>query len=429
MSASNTKLNLKPLLSFELQPPLTLGRRSPPTAGSGDDYSPSDVYDEASGRHGPKKRSWIVYIPTYVALAFILGPHIPLFITLVRYYLPRSRTLFLIHLSVTYTLTFIVLTCFLAILVRDPGPVDGVKAQTLEDNRFREPVEEDDEEEEDGEDISLAEALLKSSASNKPWAGNGERRWCQKGHRTYSSFVHLLFNITLLCLYSFALTIPPIQSYLSMTTIIDENDWTPYLVILLALLTFVFGLMIGSFWGYHVYLISTNQTTLEQLTPFILLRHIPPLPIPAPISNPSTSPPQRQRPDSPYFFPSPPPDRTSFSESSSSTSKQTAPSQASTTTAHQLPQSGRIQEHLLSSAQRRRIRYAARKIRLYDLGSASRNWDQVFGGGRNGGGNGWKWWLNLILLGGRGRGDGYSFEFNPTAKKQLDRLAEELAKL
>lgn len=41
-----------------------------------------------------------------------------------------------------------------------------------------------------------------------------------QGHRTYSPFVHLLFTITLLCLYSFALTIPPIQSYLSLTTII-----------------------------------------------------------------------------------------------------------------------------------------------------------------------------------------------------------------
>lgn len=283
-----------------------------------------------------------------MALALIIGPHIPLFITLVRYYLPRSRTLFLVHLSVTYTLTFITLTCFLVVIARDPGPVDGVKAQTLEDGRFQEPsAEEDEEDDSDGEDISLAEALMKPSTSNQPWMGNGERRWCQKcwapkperthhcsecgrcvlkmdhhcpwlgakciGHRTYSSFVHLLFNITLLCLYSFGLTIPPIRSYLSLTTIIDESDWTPYLVILLALLTFVFSLTIGSFWGYHVYLISTNQTTLEQLTPFLILRHIPPLPIQVPISHSPVSPPQRQRPDSPYFFPSPPPERTSFS--------------------------------------------------------------------------------------------------------------------
>ncbi|KAG9022319.1 palmitoyltransferase for Vac8p [Tulasnella sp. UAMH 9824] len=177
MSASNTKLNLKPLLSFELQPPFTLGRRSP-TSRPGDDYSPSDIYDDGSGG-GAKKRGWIAYIPTYVALAFIIGPHIPLFITLVRYYLPRSRILFLVHLSVTYTLTFIALTCFLVVIVRDPGPVDGAKAQTLEDSQFQEPAAEEDEED-DGEDISLAEALMKPSTSNQPWMGNGERRWCQK---------------------------------------------------------------------------------------------------------------------------------------------------------------------------------------------------------------------------------------------------------
>ncbi|KAG8984417.1 palmitoyltransferase for Vac8p [Tulasnella sp. 427] len=466
--SSNTKLNLKPLLSFELQPPALFGRRSPP-ARAGDDYSPSDAYEDTSGGHGPRKKSWIAYIPTVVALAFIVGPQVPLFVTLVRYYLPRSPALFLVHLSVTYTLTFIVLTCFLVVLARDPGPVDGAKAQTIEDRRFQGPIaEEDEDEDEDGDDegISLAEALMKPSASDTPWAGYGERRWCQKcwspkperthhcgecgrcvlkmdhhcpwlgakciGHRTYPAFIHLLFTITLLCLYSFALTIPPLRSYLDLTTIINEDDWTPYFVLLLAIITFIFGLMIGSFWGYHVYLISTNQTTLEQLTPFLLLRHIPPLPMSTanptqPPSNSQTLGPQsnRHRPDSPYFFPSPPPDRASFSEGSSTTTQVSPGTKTATTTAHK---AGRVEEHLLSSDQRRRVRYAARKIRLYDLGSVRENWEEVVGG-RGKAGSRWTWWLNFIVCGGKGKGDGYTFEFNPTARRKLDRLAEDLAKL
>ena len=73
------------------------------------------------------------------------------------------------------------------VLARDPGPVDPIRAQEVEDAQFAPPVEEDDdddegEEEEEGE-MSLSEALMKESASREvplPWRGNGEKRWCKK---------------------------------------------------------------------------------------------------------------------------------------------------------------------------------------------------------------------------------------------------------
>lgn len=37
-------------------------------------------------------------------------------------------------------------------------------------------------------------------------------------------------------------------------------------------------MVIGSFTIYHLYLAVTNQTTIESLSPFLLLRHLPPLP-------------------------------------------------------------------------------------------------------------------------------------------------------
>ena len=71
-----------------------------------------------------------------MALGLILMPHFPLIHVLLFYYNHRkSLTLFLVHLVVTYGLTAVALTSFMVVLVRDPGPVDGVKAQVIEDER------------------------------------------------------------------------------------------------------------------------------------------------------------------------------------------------------------------------------------------------------------------------------------------------------
>jgi len=143
----------------------------------------------------------------------------------------------------------------------------------------------------------------------------------------------------------------------------------------------------------------------------MILRHLPPLPtvstaprtpeisssVPPFVSvhppprqpPPSSTPPRRpivdRNPSSPYFFPSPPPDGPdTFSNSLS----------AAITSLSGV----RVQEHELTSAQRRRIRYAHGKIRLYDLGWKV-NLREAIGGGWSSG-KGWKWWLRLVVSGG-----------------------------
>lgn len=171
--------------------------------------------------------------------------------------------------------------------------------------------------------------------------------------------------------------------------------------------------------------IRTNQTTLESLTPYLLLGHIPPpssqlkqdrSSLPEPTSatpsssgasfttpkspsqssehTPPSTPPPRSSParashdsNSPFYFPSPPAPQLTRIDSSDSTllSNNTV---------------ARLQEHQLTGAQRRSVRYAASKIRLYDLGSVWRNWSSVALGGK--GRSGWTWWIWLVLCGGRG---------------------------
>ncbi len=122
-----------------------------------------------------------------------------------------------------------------------------------------------------------------------------------------------------------------------------------------------FALIIGSFFGYHVYLVlyvfpfcslmssnnffldlfpSTNQTTLEHISPFYILRYLPP------------SPPSR--------LSSPP------------------------------------MEHQLASRQRRAVRAAHARVCLYDVGWR-RNVEQVFGMGVK---RRWQAWVGRLLWGG-----------------------------
>lgn len=172
----------------------------------------------------------------------------------------------------------------------------------------------------------------------------------------------------------------------------------------------------------------TNQTTLESLTPYLLLRHIPQprstkpaspeyvnqspqmatspstpssgasytTPTFAPLATPPSTPPSPKPvssrnghdPSSPYYFPSPPAPQIFRTDSPDST---LVARNAVT----------RLQEHDLTLAQRRRVRYAAGKIRLYDLGSVGRNWAcTVLGGDRRR--RKWHWWIALLICGGRG---------------------------
>ena len=134
--------------------------------------------------------------------------------------------------------------------------------------------------------------------------------------------------------------------------------------------------------------IRTNQTTLESLTPFLLLRQIPPLP---------------DHPTDGRKLSNPP------------------------------------LEHELSYQQRRLVREAHGYIRQYDVGWRD-NWRQIVGWDRPWG------WVCRILVGGGGcvtfeldpflilgpddvihrKGDGRTFPRNPRADEMLARLASDI---
>ncbi|KAG8969174.1 palmitoyltransferase for Vac8p [Tulasnella sp. 419] len=431
-----------PLLSFELQP--TKPRPASP---------PNDV--------DTPKKPWTAYILTAGTVLFLLSPHPSFIKVLVSFYLKekKAKTAFFTHLTIFYFLSFVAFTSLIVVLARDPGPVDPVVAQQEEDERYgygqTTRVMEDEEEEEVDGSISLNDMLMSSQDRGRKqddrsfgWTGNGERRWCQKcwapkperchhcsvcgrcvlkmdhhcpwlaskciGHRTYASFVHFLLASTLLSIYGVFITVAPIRHYLNFSVIVEVDDSTPFHVLFLGLEGLVFSFTIGSFWAYHAYLISTNQTTLESLTPFLLLRHlslkpdvgdIPPeteLSVKPSISGASEE-------ESPFYFPSPPANQVTFSQSLGSS-------------ASSLP--SKLLEHELTSNQRRLIRRAAGKIRMYDLGWKN-NWKEVFGGNKRRR-QWWSWWMWLIFTGGVSNGDGYRFQFNPEAESKLEKLAAKL---
>ena len=173
----------------------------------------------------------------------------------------------------------------------------------------------------------------------------------------------------------------------------------------------IFALTFASFLGFHVYLCLTNQTTLENLSPFLLLRYLPPPnlnPRHVPgtsITNLSTDT-LETMPDSPYRFPSPPPSPY-LMESGTQHRRMNRP----------------WEEHELSYAQRRAIRRAHGRIRLYDVGW-KKNLAQLFGRGPS-----VTALLALFLYGGKPRGDGKRSEFNHMAQPMLDELADELVKI
>ena len=115
---------------------------------------------------------------------------------------------------------------------------------------------------------------------------------------------------------------------------------------------------------------STNQTTFEHITPFYLLVHLPPLP--------------------PCRLSSPP------------------------------------QQHQLAFAQRRAVRAAHSRLRLYDVGWR-RNTAQVFGTGLKR--RRLATWAARVLWGGSSNGTGTQFPRNPHAEDVLVELAAELVRL
>ncbi|OSX56506.1 hypothetical protein POSPLADRAFT_1050707 [Postia placenta MAD-698-R-SB12] len=343
--------------------------------------------DELPG--SPLGKSWLRYVPLTLALTLMLAPHPSLLIVLVNYHLRvlHSPSRFLTHLLVTYTLTFCAVSSLIVILARDPGPVPSPKRSEAPDS--------------ESSSMDFAQALLDTEDDEPLIRTQG--KWCRKcvapkpershhcsscgrcvlkmdhhcywlgdkciGHRNYSAFVHFLTCVSLLSIYIACLCVQAVYFAFTNPLAIDEN--TPLHDIYLAFYGIIMTLVIGSFWTYHLYLTTTNQTTIENISPYLLLRHLPPLP-------PQTS--TRQKLSDPPL------------------------------------------EHELTYPQRRLVRDAHYQLKIYDVGW-KRNWAQVMGWSRPRG------WMYRLWLGGGGKGDGRTFPHNPRAEPLLTRLAAELVSI
>ncbi|KIY43777.1 zf-DHHC-domain-containing protein [Fistulina hepatica ATCC 64428] len=328
-------------------------------------------------------RRWTDCIQLGVTVTLIIAPHPSWHYVLIRYYLSLrgNSWLFAFHLCATYALTIMSLSSLAICATRDPGPV----TPTSQRGRIVD-------EEEDVEEIELSEQLLSTDLNlpgkwcNKCWAPKPDRThhcsMCGRcvlkmdhhcpwigarciGHRTYPAFLHFLTCVTLLAAYITIICIFVLIAAFNEPTVIDE--YSPIHALFLMFAGMVIMITIGSFLCYHIYLVSTNQTTLENISPFLLLRHLPPLP--------ETTP--------PHSLSNPP------------------------------------IEPELSYSQRMLVKDAHAKIRVYDIGWRN-NWGQVFGVTRRAG------WLKRLADGGPPRGDGKHFPRNPRADTMLAHLASEL---
>ncbi|TBU63478.1 zf-DHHC-domain-containing protein [Dichomitus squalens] len=357
-------------------PLLSLHLPAPPRLGVVDDD------DIAAGDHLKHKR-WYHYLPLLLAIVLILAPHPSLIIVFVKYYyLVHGLVLRpLLHGLAIYTLTFMAFSSLIVVLARDPGPVtdksQGENADEGEAESFMEALlapPEDGEVHEPGKWCKKCNAPKPERAHHCGTCGRCVLKmdhhcmWLGHkciGHRTHASFVHLLICVTSLAVYVAALC--GSVTWWAFTHPLNIDETTPVHAMFVAFYAIVICMVIGSFCMYHIYLISTNQTTLESLSPFLLLRHISPLPDNADsrkLSNPPL-------------------------------------------------------EHELSFEQRVLVREAHRHIRLYDVG-LRKNWAQVFGWSRPWG------WVYRLLLGGGCMGDGKTFPRNPRADEMLNRLVSEL---
>jgi len=476
------------LLTFEMQPPMQ-------RAGSGSTESTRRNIN--LGQEKPKKK-WTAFLLFYLLLFFILGPQPSVLIVYTQYYLIiyESRMLFLFHLGVSYILLFMMLSSLIVCMARDPGqtnmeeeaasspPVDDEDATHVElDERFQD------------EGMGIMDALLSGGPGDSsspqrsltPVEANGEKRWCRKcfapkperahhcsecnrcvlkmdhhcpwlanncvGARTYPSFLHFLFTSTLYSAYIVGISIPPLRYYLWRPFQLDDTDMTPFHAMTLALLGSVFTLSIGSFFIYHMYLATTNQTTLESLAPYLLLRHLPITPPAEDLAQPINVPPYDTAP--PGLDSSRPPSFSSAPGSPTFSTPSHSPPPYAQPAAHHRSRtfsepydfpsppltppfqpSRRLKEYELNRKQRRAVRRAAGSIRIYDLGWKE-NLKEVLGGPgpsaslHSGGGaiSPVLIWVERIFWGGRGRGDGQTFRHNPNAEPLLRALGDQLAAL
>ncbi|KAF8621296.1 hypothetical protein AX15_007894 [Amanita polypyramis BW_CC] len=358
------------------------------------------------------RKEWYRYLPLYFVVFLLVAPHPSVIIIITNHHVRTlHKPLFAcLHVIIIYLLAFLTLSSLLVCVVRDPGSIkerdpagdnpevnDGYDVADEELSRLMTSNGDDGE---DGDGMSLRQALASTDAEVE----GRRQRWCKKcmapkperahhcstcgrcilkmdhhcpwlaskciGHRTYPAFVHFVCCVTLQAIYIG--TISARAVWYSFNHVLEVDNFTPIHELCLSLAGLVFSLVMGSFFVYHVYLILTNQTTLENISPFLLLRHLPPLPLPH---------------DGERYMVSDPP-----------------------------------KAHELSYKQRNLVKDAHSILRMYDVG-LRKNVAQVFGSG----GAPYRW-LWRLWCGGSSPGDGRSFPRNPKTDEVLGRLATELAK-
>lgn len=358
-----------PLIStYELQP-------STPAP-----YTPDDAYGDL------KPRTFWQYLPALAVVILILLPHPSYLIMLVDYHLKTRNDpiAFTIHLIIAYTLTFLAFSSFIVCITRDPGVVQQPEPSDEDTQALLTPADDD--------------FLSPGKWCRKCWGPKPERThhcstcgrcvlkmdhhcpWMASkciGYNTYPAFVHFLVSCTLLALYIAVVSIFALIYAFSNPYALAEPSSTPIHEIFLAFDGLIFSLVMGSFLGYHIYLISTNQTTVENISHFFLLRY---LPTPPEESTPDAQPTSRR----PLAFPP--------------------------------------MEHELSYQQRTLVRAAHGAIHIYDVGF-SQNWAQVYGWSKS------RDWMKKLLNGGSSPGDGRTFPRHSRSEGQLEKLARELIEL
>ncbi|KAG9127468.1 palmitoyltransferase for Vac8p [Ceratobasidium sp. 392] len=400
------------------------------------------------------------YGPAIIAVALVLSafPSMIIVTTAHHYKIDGSLRSFIAHIVIASFLNFVTLSSFIVCVTRDPGPVAPLKSREDDVERnalFPRPNRNE-------EEISLADALAGPSTEDAGSSDEdseigvddqGERspreltiariasgvfsKWTitahgwqtivSSGHRTYPSFLHFLLGTTLIAAHAVSVSVSPLRWYFNNSMVVV--DLTPLHALYLALGGAIFTICMGSFVGFHIYLVTTGQTTLEQLSPYMLLRYLPP---------PSST--VDRSDDSGRSFESDVDLRTMLNTSPDPEDDNQAntdqPSSSSGLVSlpvypppgHSVPVTSRdkaaqFAEHTMTRSQRRLVRSAAGKIRIYDLGWR-RNWSDMLPVRPE---RLWLDWLELIWWGGHGtNGDGKAFARNPKAAGMLVRLRERL---
>lgn len=101
---------------------------------------------------------WFLIVPFKVAIVMLLAPHPSWLYVLVNFHLQtmHQHFIFIIHLLVVYTLTFMIFSSLIVCVARDPGPVHPPISQL------------------EGDEMGLREALMPNRDFESP------EKWCRK---------------------------------------------------------------------------------------------------------------------------------------------------------------------------------------------------------------------------------------------------------